>query len=156
TSPARSINTVSPICNPSLSISSMLWSVDRLTVTPPTCTGSSTATGVSVPVRPTRTITSFTTVVSCRAGYLNAIAQRGDLDVNPSSFCMPIDFTFTTTPSISYGNFSRFASHDSQYFTTASIPSEHFQSSEARNLNCLSASRDSECLGNAALSPTSR
>ena len=31
----------------------MLCSVERLTVTPPTCTGSSTATGVSVPVRPT-------------------------------------------------------------------------------------------------------
>src|SRR5215475_7506970 len=132
----------------------MLWSVDRLTVTPPTCTGSSTATGVSVPVLPTCTIMSFTTVVSCRAGYLNAIAHRGDFDVNPSSFCMPIEFTFNTTPSISYGSFSRFASHDSQYFTTASIPSQHFQSSDARNLNCLSASREFECLGNAGLSPT--
>src|SRR5262249_56403357 len=134
----------------------MLWSVDRLTVTPPTCTGSSTATGVSVPVLPTCTIMSFTNVCSCLAGYLNAIAHRGDFDVKPSSFCMPIEFTFTTTPSISYGNFSRLASHASQYFTTASIPSQHFQSSEARNLNCFSASRDSECLGNAALPPTSK
>src|SRR5256885_7657039 len=133
----------------------MLWSGDRLTVTPPTCPGSSTATGVSVPVRPTCTIMSFTTVCSCRAGYLYAIAHRGDFDVNPSSFCTAIEFTFTTTPSISYGNFSRFVSQDSQYFTTASIPSHSFQSSEGRNLNCFNASRDSECLGKAGLSPAS-
>src|SRR5262249_55543137 len=115
-----------------------------------------TATGVNVPVLPTCTMMSFTTVCSCRAGYLYAIAHRGDFDVNPSSFCMPTEFTFTTTPSISYGNFSRFASQDSQYFTTVSTPSHNFQSSEARNLNCLSASRDSECLGNTGLSPASR
>ena len=70
TSPARSINTVSPICKPNRPISSMLCKVDRLTVTPPTCTGSSIATGVSVPMRPTCTTMSFTTVCSCRAGYL--------------------------------------------------------------------------------------
>ena len=53
TSPARSTNTVSPTRTSSRSISSWLCSVACSTVTPPIRTGSSTATGVSVPVRPT-------------------------------------------------------------------------------------------------------
>ena len=35
-------------------MSSSLWSVALETVTPPTCTGSSSAQGLSAPVRPTR------------------------------------------------------------------------------------------------------
>ena len=53
TSPARSRSTVSPMRTSFRSISSMLWSEQLRTVTPPTCTGSSSATGVSTPVRPT-------------------------------------------------------------------------------------------------------
>ena len=41
------------------STSSMLCSVERLTVTPPTATGSRIATGVSVPVRPTLKLRSI-------------------------------------------------------------------------------------------------
>ena len=52
TSPARSISTRSPICNPRRAISSSLCSVARDTVTPPTCTGRSRARGVTAPVRP--------------------------------------------------------------------------------------------------------
>jgi hypothetical protein len=61
-----------------------LWSVARLTVTPETSTGRSTATGVSLPVRPTCTTISSTCVTSMRGGYLNATAQRGERERMPS------------------------------------------------------------------------
>ena len=53
TSPARWICTVSPTRTSSRSISSALCSVALATMTPPTLTGSSLATGVRAPVRPT-------------------------------------------------------------------------------------------------------
>ena len=53
TSPARWIVTVSPMRTSSRAISSALCSVAFCTTTPPTVTGSSLATGVSEPVRPT-------------------------------------------------------------------------------------------------------
>ena len=53
TSPALRITTSSPIRIPRRATSSMLCSVVLLTVTPPTKTGASRATGVMVPVRPT-------------------------------------------------------------------------------------------------------
>ena len=55
TSPARRTTTVSPISTPLRLTSSSLCSVAVLTVTPPTCTGSSEANGVTRPVRPTLT-----------------------------------------------------------------------------------------------------
>ncbi len=74
TSPARSISTRSPTFTPSRAISSRLCSVMCSMVTPETCTGATTATGVSAPVRPTCTWMSSTTVLPCRAGNLNAMA----------------------------------------------------------------------------------
>ena len=53
TSPARRTITVSPMRTSLRSISSWLCSVALLTVVPPTNTGASLATGVSLPVRPT-------------------------------------------------------------------------------------------------------
>ncbi len=53
TSPARWIRTLSPFRTSRRLISSRLWSEARETVTPPTSTGRSMATGVSFPVRPT-------------------------------------------------------------------------------------------------------
>ena len=53
TSPARSSSTVSPTRMSLRATSSMLCSETLRTVTPPTATGSSSATGVSTPVRPT-------------------------------------------------------------------------------------------------------
>ena len=55
---------------PLRAISSSLWSVARETVTPPTCTGSSSATGVSAPVRPTEIEMRCRTVSACSAGKL--------------------------------------------------------------------------------------
>ena len=64
TSPARRMTTVSPIRTSLRSTSSMLCNVALLTVTPPTKTGSSLATGVSAPVLPTLNSTSRTIVVA--------------------------------------------------------------------------------------------
>ncbi len=70
-----------------LRISSSLCSVALRTVVPPTNTGSSLATGVSLPVRPTCTSMSRTTVSCSCAGYLCATAQRGSRDLKPSRCC---------------------------------------------------------------------
>ena len=57
------------------------------------------ARGVSVPPLPT-CHSMFTNVVLLRsAGYLNAIAQRGDLLVEPSFSRMGSESIFTTIPS---------------------------------------------------------
>ena len=101
TSPARSTNTVSPTRTSSRSISSWLCSVACSTVTPPMRTGSSTATGVSVPVRPTDASMPITRVVSWRGGNLNAIAQRGERFSVPRRFCSAKSSTLTTVPSTS-------------------------------------------------------
>ena len=77
TSPARRTMTQSPMRTSRRLISSSLWRVALLTVTPPTWTGSSRATGVTAPVRPTCTSMSSTRVISSWAGNLWATAQRG-------------------------------------------------------------------------------
>ena len=69
------------------SISSSLCRVARLTTTPPTVTGSSSATGVMAPVRPTWIVIAFSRVCACSAGNLWAIAQRGARLTKPSRSC---------------------------------------------------------------------
>ena len=80
TSPARRTITVSPIRISLRLSSSSLCKVALVTLTPPTNTLLSLATGVMAPVRPTCTVISSTTVVASSAGYLCAIAQRGARD----------------------------------------------------------------------------
>ena len=70
TSPARRTTTVSPISTPLRTTSSALCSVAIEIVTPPTRTGSSTANGVTAPVRPTLTWMSRSLVVCSSAGNL--------------------------------------------------------------------------------------
>ena len=70
TSPARRTSTVSPMRASSRAISSMLCKEALETVTPPTKTGWSLATGVTAPVRPTWNSTSSSTVLASSAGYL--------------------------------------------------------------------------------------
>jgi hypothetical protein len=101
TSPARRTMTVSPISTPLRTTSWALCSVALVTVTPPTKMGSSTAYGVTRPVRPTFTGMSSSRVVAVSGGYLNAIAQRGARLVEPSRRWTATSSTFTTTPSIS-------------------------------------------------------
>ena len=77
TSPALRTMTVSPTRTSLRSTSSSLCSVARATVDPATSTGSISATGVSLPVRPTCTVMSRKSVVFSSGGNLNAMAQRG-------------------------------------------------------------------------------
>jgi hypothetical protein len=70
TSPARRTSTVSPIRTSRARITSWLASVARVTVVPPTNTGSSTATGPTLPILPTSHSTSRSTVVFSSAANL--------------------------------------------------------------------------------------
>jgi hypothetical protein len=99
---------------------SALWSV-ALTVTPPTATGSRSATGLTTPVRPTLT-TPLRRVVAPRAGNFHATAQRGERLRMPSRSCSAVSSTLTTTPSISNGSVSRATSTLRKCATTASRP----------------------------------
>ena len=78
TSPARRRTMVSPTRTSLRCSSSMLCSVALATVAPPTNTGSSRATGVSAPVRPTCHSIARTRVISSSAGKLvrNRPARR--------------------------------------------------------------------------------
>ena len=67
TSPARCTITRSPSRMSLRLMSSSLWSVALDTVTPPTCTGSSSAHGLRAPVRPTR-MWIFRSVVTAAVG----------------------------------------------------------------------------------------
>ena len=93
TSPARRIITKSPMRISLRSISSILCKVALLTVTPPTNTGLSLATGVNAPVRPTWNSTSTSSVISSCAGNLCAIAQRGARLTKPSDCCRAKELT---------------------------------------------------------------
>ncbi|MDT4855995.1 hypothetical protein FQZ97_903700 [compost metagenome] len=93
TSPARRTITVSPTRTSLRRASSSLCRVALVTVTLPTNTGASLATGVSLPVRPTCT-SMASTVVSCScAGYLCATAQRGSRVTKPSRRCNASELT---------------------------------------------------------------
>jgi hypothetical protein len=95
------MTTVSPMRTPLRFTSLALCRVASWTVEPATFTGSMKANGVTRPVRPTLTRMSRSLVVASSGGYLNAIAQRGARDVEPSRRCRATWSTFTTTPSIS-------------------------------------------------------
>src|SRR5438128_9527067 len=85
TSPARRTITVSPGRTSLRFTSSSLCSVAYVIVTPPTNTGSSTANGVTLPVRPVWTSIARRSAVRSSGGNLYAIAQRGACEVAPSS-----------------------------------------------------------------------
>ena len=87
TSPARWMRTRSPMRRPSRAISSRLWSVTLATITPPTPTGFSRPTGVSLPVRPTWMSIASSVVSAFSAGNLCASAQRGARPTWPSRSC---------------------------------------------------------------------
>ena len=74
-----------------------------MTVVPARRTGSSTALGVSTPVRPTCTTMSSTREGFFSGGYLKATAHLGNLAVEPSFVRSIREFTFTTAPSMSKG-----------------------------------------------------
>ena len=86
-----------------MSFASMSWKLWRVavdTVTPPISTGSSTAYGLSAPVRPTLMRISLSFVTRTSGANLRAIAQRGSrFPTVPSSVYSANGLTFTTTPS---------------------------------------------------------
>ena len=100
TSPARRTTTRSPTRTSLRVISSWLWRVALVTVTPPTNTGSSRATGVRDPVRPTCTSIPRSVVTASSAGNLWASAQRGARDTAPRRRWSARRLTLYTTPSI--------------------------------------------------------
>ncbi len=61
---------MSPMRTSLRATSSSLWRVARRTVLPATSAGSSTATGVAAPVRPTETMMSRTVVSTSSGGNL--------------------------------------------------------------------------------------
>src|SRR5699024_8971892 len=83
-SPALRSTTVSPIFMPLAFTTSWLCKVAIETVEPSTNTGSMTAYGVTLPVRPTLTKISSNFVWTSSGGYLYATDQRGVLEVYPS------------------------------------------------------------------------
>ena len=78
--------------------------VALVTVVPARRTGSSTALGVSTPVRPTCTTMSITLDSFFSGGYLYATAHFGHLAVLPNISRSDKLLSFTTAPSISKGN----------------------------------------------------
>ena len=101
TSPARRTITSSPTRMSLRCRSSSLCSVALRTVTPPTCTGSSTANGCRSPNLPTFHSIPCRVVTAVVGANFQAIAQRGSRPTTPRRRCISIWSTFTTTPSIS-------------------------------------------------------
>ncbi len=101
TSPARWTITRSPSRMSFRRMSSSLWSVALVTVTPPMCTGSSSASGLSTPVLPTRTWIFTSRVVPAVGAHLYARAKRGRPCSDPSASCWANESTLITIPSIS-------------------------------------------------------
>ena len=108
TSPAFSITTRVASRRSLRAMSSALCSVAIEIVEPARNTGSSTAYGVTAPVRPTFTSIFSSVVCACCAGNLNAVAQRGNLAVVPSRSRSARSSTLTTTPSVSNSSSRRF------------------------------------------------
>lgn len=131
-----------------------MCSVARATVEPPTNTGSSSATGVSTPVRPTCTAMPSTRVETRSGSYLKATAQRGALAVEPSRRRRSMRSIFTTTPSVSKSSSRRFSRHSSMNAATASSPAQRRQASCTGKPQRANASRLSACVPNSAPSAT--
>ncbi len=85
TSPARRTITKSPTCTSLRRTSSSLCRVALVTVTPPTNTGFSRATGVSAPVRPTCTSMSSTSVPASSAANLWATRSAARATRSPAA-----------------------------------------------------------------------
>jgi hypothetical protein len=99
-----------------------LCKVALVTVTPPTNTGASRATGVSAPVRPTCVSMASTVVSASSAGNLWAMANRGARETKPSAACAARSLTLYTTPSMSYGRLARAAAMSAKYAARPAAP----------------------------------
>ena len=131
------MKTREPILMSFLLISLKLLSVALETVTPARSTGSSTASGLSFPVRETCQITSRTVVVASSAANLYAIAQRGNFCVYPSSSLIAVSSTLTTAPSIKKSKESRLLSISSSAESTSCGVLQYLQYELSLKLFCL-------------------
>ena len=118
TSPALRTTTVSPMRTPLRRTSFALCSVANVTVDPATCTGSISANGVTRPVRPTPSRIAISLLLTSSGGYLNAIAHRGALLVEPRRRWIETSSTFTTTPSMSCSSECRLVAYSVTYRCT--------------------------------------
>ena len=126
-------------------ISCSLCSVAYVIVTPPTSTGSSTANGVTLPVRPVCTSICFNRAVRSSGGNLYAIAHRGAWLVAPSSRCRSLWSTLITVPSISQSTECRFDSQWRRNSLTPSIDSRASVVGAAGSPASLAHSRKPRC-----------
>ena len=145
TSPPFSISTRSPGRTSLRATSSALCSVAIEIVLPASLTGSSTAYGVTAPVRPTFTSIAFSVVVACCAGNLNAVAQRGNFAVAPSVSRSARSSTLMTTPSVSNSSACRLSPHSAQNATTSSMFAQRRQCDSTGSPHDASAVSVSAC-----------
>ena len=128
-----------------LFMSPRLLSVALRTVAPASSTGSTCASGVSLPVLPTcQTIFSSTVVVSS-ASNLKAIAQRGNLSVSPRTSRKEKSFILTTAPSVRISSFFLLTSISSIASIASSIPRHTRTNSPVLNPFLRKKSRHSVC-----------
>ena len=99
-SPALRTTIVSPLWSANSRSRSALWRVALLTLVPARGTGSNSATGVTLPVRPTWATRRSSLLGASSAAYFRAMAQRGAFWVKPASACSRRSSSFTTTPSV--------------------------------------------------------
>ena len=127
TSPPFSSTTVSPSRTSFRATSSALCSVAIEMVEPASRTGSSSAYGVTAPVRPTLTRMRRIFVCACCAGNLNAVAQRGNFAVVPSRSRSARSSTLTTTPSVPKSRVCLRSAHSWQKAATPAMSSQRRQ-----------------------------
>ena len=117
---------ISPLCR-----------LARETLVPAKKIGSNTAVGVSTPVRPTVTSISRTTLSLTSGGYLNAIAQRGNLFVLPKVRRAARSWTLMTAPSMSNSSVPRASPMDSISLMASSIFSNTLYRGDTGNPSVL-------------------
>ena len=136
-SPALRTLMVSPMPTPRFAMISPLCRLARETLVPAKKIGSNTAVGVSTPVRPTVTSISRTTLSLTSGGYLNAIAQRGNLFVLPSVRRAARSLTLMTAPSMSNSSVPRASPMDSISLMASSIFSNTLYRGDTGNPSVL-------------------
>ncbi len=142
--------TISPGRMSLRTMSSGLCSVAIEMVDPATTVGSSIANGVAAPVRPMLISIALRKAVLRSAGNLNAVAQRGNFDVNPSLSRSNGSLNLITTPSVSNASSPRLSRHDSQNAITSSMPAHFLQCGSTGSPHVARSFNNTACDSNSA------